>query len=104
MRFFIAYSFLSSNKILQISAVEFFLARSLAFTFIFCNTSLLLNISKSFSSILSFFFSHIPTLCSSKNSAFSSSCPGIGFITIIGNPEAKISVVVKPPGLVITKS
>ena len=90
-------NYFSSNKILHISAVEFLFARSLAFIFIFCNISGLLKIAYNFSSTLSFFLIQIPTLCLSKNSAFSVSWPGIGLITIIGNPEAKLSVVVRPP-------
>ena len=44
------------------------------------------------------------TPASSKKTAFSSSCPGIGLIMIRGSPEARLSVVVNPPGFVITKS
>ena len=94
MRCFFTYP----NKILQISSVECFLASNLAFIFIFFILSLEYNISLNFSSTLSFLLIHIPTLFFSKNSAFSSSWPGIGFITTIGSPDAKLSVVVSPPG------
>lgn len=75
------------NKISQISFVEFFFAISLAFIFIECSFSGLFNILYNVSSILSSFFIHIPTPFFSKNSAFSSSWPGIGLITIIGRPR-----------------
>lgn len=68
MRYFFIYEYLvicqtfPPNKISHISAVEFFFARSLAFTFIFCNKSGSLKIEYNFSSILSLFFNQIPTL------------------------------------------
>ena len=74
------------NNISHISLVEFFFARSLARIFIDCNRSGEFNILYNSSSILSCFRIQIPTPFSSKNVAFSSSCPGIGFITIIGRP------------------
>ena len=55
------------------------------------------------SSTLSSFFNQIAVLWLTKYSAFSSSWPGIGFITTIGNPEARLSEVVSPPGFVTTK-
>ena len=51
---------------------------------------------------LSSFLSQIATPFCSKNSAFSSSWPGFGLITIIGRPDAKLSVVVRPPGFATT--
>ena len=83
------------------SLVEFFFASGLAFTFIDCSFSSEFKILYNSSSILSSFLIHIATPFFSKNSAFSSSCPGIGLITIIGSPNAKLSVVVSPPGFVI---
>ena len=55
------------------------------------------------SSKLSSFFNQIATPFETKNSAFSSSCPGIGLIITIGRPQAKVSVVVRPPGFVTTR-
>lgn len=75
------------NNILQISLLEFFLARSLAFTFIFCILSGEENKSLKISLALSCFLIQIATPFSSKKLAFSSSWPGIGLITIIGKPR-----------------
>ena len=74
------------SNISQISFVEFFLASNLAFIFIDCNIEGEFKILYNSSSILSCFLIQTATPFSSKNSAFSSSCPGIGFITIIGRP------------------
>ena len=50
-----------------------------------------------------FVFIHIPIFLSTMYCAFSFSCPGIGFIRITGTFEVIHSVIVKPPGFVITK-
>lgn len=77
------YSF---NKISQISLQEFFFARSLAFTFIFCIFSGEEKSSSKIAFASSCFLIQIATCLCSKKAAFSSSWPGIGFITIIGRP------------------
>ena len=52
-------------------------------------------------SFILFVFIQIPAPFFSMNFALSSSCPGIGFIIIIGKQEFIHSVVVSPPGFVI---
>ena len=83
--------------------VELGLARAMAFSFIrgsFCVSRY--SVFKALAT-LSFFLIQIATPFSTKNSAFYSSCPGIGLIIIIGKCEVKLSVEVSPPGLVMTK-
>ena len=67
--------------------------------FIFSNLFLLSNILCNTSEVFSLSLSHTATSLFSKNSAFCSSCPGIGLISKIGNPDAKLSDVVSPPRL-----
>lgn len=85
------------NNTSQISLVEFFLANNLALIFMFCNLLGVLNNSLIISDELSPFLNHTATPLFSKKLAFSSSCPGIGFIRKRGIPDARLSVVVNPP-------
>ena len=39
-----------------------------------------------------------------RNCVLRSSCPGMGFIIIIGSPFTRLSLVVSPPGFVIMQS
>ena len=87
------------NIVSHISLVDNLFASPFIFFFISSNLSSEVITDFRTSFILSSFFIHTPTFLFSKNSAFCSSCPGIGFIIIIGNSEAKLSVVVRPPWL-----
>ena len=92
------------KSILQISSVECFFANISVFFFIVFNFSgLSITLFKT-SREESFFLSQMPVPLLSKNSAFSSSWPGIGLIIIIGKFDAKLSEVVNQPGFEITKS
>lgn len=86
------------NIISQISFAAFFLFNFLMFSH--SNSNFLSSNAFSItSSAFSSFLSHTAKPFSSKNSAFSSSCPGIGFIASIGVSETIASVDVIPPWL-----
>ena len=94
---FLIYFTLFFNIIWHISFAEFGFACFCIFCFNSFNFSLLYIIFLNFSSRLSSFFIHMAKLLFSIYSAFSSSCPGIGFIAIIGTPLAMLSETVIPP-------
>lgn len=94
--YFYMSSLLSLSNISHISRVALGLASAIEFCFISSSLSGFLAKVFKILAILSSFFIHIATLLLTKNSAFSSSCPGIGFIIIIGRCDVKLSVKVNP--------